>query len=57
MKPKDVTDSSFVKYNEESNKKDPKFKEVIMSGFQGIKIFLLRAIHQIGVKKSLLLKK
>ena len=26
IKPKDVTDSSFVKYVEESNKKDPKFK-------------------------------
>ena len=26
MKPKDVTDNSFVEYIEESNKKDPKFK-------------------------------
>ena len=26
MKPIDVTDDFFVKYNEESNKKDPKFK-------------------------------
>ena len=26
MKPIDVTDDSFVEYNEESNKKDPKFK-------------------------------
>ena len=26
MKPKDVTDSVFVEYSEESNKKDPKFK-------------------------------
>ena len=26
MKPKDVTDSSFIKYSEESNEKDPKFK-------------------------------
>ena len=26
VKPKDVTDSVFVKYNEEFNKKDPKFK-------------------------------
>ena len=25
-KPIDVTDDSFAKYNEESNKKDPKFK-------------------------------
>ena len=26
MKPKDVTSDSFAEYNEESNKKDPKFK-------------------------------
>ena len=26
IKPKDVTDNNFVDYNEESNKKDPKFK-------------------------------
>ena len=26
MKPTDVTDDSFVEYNEESNRKDPKFK-------------------------------
>ena len=26
MKPIDVTNDSFVEYNEESNKKDPKFK-------------------------------
>ena len=26
MKPKDVTDSVFVEYNEESNKKDPRFQ-------------------------------
>ena len=26
MKPIDVTDNSFAEYNEESNKKDPKFK-------------------------------
>ena len=26
MKPNDVTDDNFIEYNEESNKKDPKFK-------------------------------
>ena len=26
MKPTDVTDDSYVKYNKDSNKKDPKFK-------------------------------
>ena len=30
MKPIDVTDDSFAEYNEESNKKDPKFKVGIM---------------------------
>ena len=39
MKPKDVTDDSFVEYNEESNKKDPKFKvgdRVRISKFKNI---------------------
>ena len=26
LKPKDIKDDSFAEYNEESNKKDPKFK-------------------------------
>ena len=26
MRPKDVTDDSFVEYSEETNKKDPKYK-------------------------------
>ena len=47
MKPKDFTDDSFVEYNKEFNKK----------GFQDIQIFLLRIIHEIGVKKFLLLQK
>ena len=41
--------------------KNPKqtlnLKKMIMSEFKNLKIFLPRAIHQIGVKKSLLLKK
>ena len=57
MKPKDVTDSSFAEYNEDFNKRDPKFRVVIMLGFQSIKIFLLSVIHLIGVKKYSLLKK
>ena len=39
MKPIDVTDDSFVKYNEESNKKDPKFKvgdQVRISKYENI---------------------
>ena len=57
MKPKDVGDDSFVKYNEESNEKDPKFKYVIMSEFQNLKMYLLKGIHLIGVETFLLLKK
>ena len=54
MKPKDVTDKSFIEYSGESNKKSLNLKLVIMSGFQSTKIFLPRVIHQIGVKKFLL---
>ena len=39
MKPINVTDDSFVEYNEESNKKDPKFKvgdHVRISKFKNI---------------------
>ena len=57
MKPKDVTGDSFVKYVEESNKKDPKFKlgdHVRVSKYKNI---LLKVIYLIGVKKFLLLIK
>ena len=57
MKPKDLTDDSFVKYVEESNKKSLNLKQVIMSKFLSIKMCLSRVIHQIGPKKSLLLEK
>ena len=40
---------SFVEYNEESNEKNPKFKV-----FQSIRIFLLKDMLLIGVKKFLL---
>ena len=39
MKPKDVTDSAFVGYNEEFNKKILNLKQVIISEFLRIKIF------------------
>ena len=54
MKPKNVTDTVFVEYSDESNKKDPKFKDKFMLEFQNIKMFFLRVMHLIGVKKSLL---
>ena len=48
MKLMDVTDDSYGEYNEDFNKKDPKF--------QNIKTFLLKDILQIGQKFLLLIK-
>ena len=56
MKPNDVTYDSYAKYNEDFNKKDPKFK-VIMLDFQNANEFLLKDTLQIGQKKFLLLIK
>ena len=44
MKPIDITNDSYAEYNENPNKKDPKFKLVSMLEFQNIKTFLLRYI-------------
>ena len=57
MKPIDVTDDSFVEYNEESNKKILNLKLVIMLEFLSTKIFLLKDMLLIGQKKCLLLIK
>ena len=54
MKPIDVKSNSFAEYNEESSEKDPKFKVNVMSGFQIIKIFLLKDMLFTGVKRCLL---
>ena len=56
MKPIDVTDDSYAKYNEDFNKKDPKFK-VQMLEFQNTKTFFLKDMLRIGQKKFLLLAK
>ena len=56
MKSIDVKSDSFGEYNEESNEKYRKFKLVIMSGFPSTKIFLLKCVLLIGVKKFLLEK-
>ena len=50
-------DNSFAEYNKESNEKDPKFKVGAHVIFQSLKMYLLKDIHLIGVKKFLLLKK
>ena len=54
MKPIDVKNDSFAKYNEEYNEKNPKFKVNYMSGFQSTKIFLLNDMLLIGVMRFLL---
>ena len=55
MRPIDVTNDSFVEYNEESNKKSLNVQLVIMLEFLSTKISLLKDILLIGQKKFLLL--
>ena len=57
MMPIDVGDDSFAEYNEESNEKDPKFKVADHVRISSTKIFLLKDMLLIGVKKLLLLKR
>ena len=57
MKPIDITNDSYVEYNENLNKKDPKFKvgdHVRISKYKNI---FAKDILQIGQKKILLLAK
>ena len=51
MKLINVKSDSFADYNEEYNKKDPNFKVGDHVGFQSMKIFLLKYMFLIGVKK------
>ena len=57
MKPIDVTDDYFAEYNEESNKKDPRFKVGDHVRILSTKISLLKDMLLIGQKKFLLLVK
>ena len=57
MKPIDVKDNTYVDFGKEVNDNDPNLKMVIMSEYNNIKTFLLKAILQVGLKKFLLLKK
>ena len=52
MKPIDVKDNTYININKETNDKDPKFKVG-----DRVRIFLLKATLQIGLKNYLLLKK
>ena len=54
MKSADVKNDSFAEYNEESNEKDSNFKVVDHVRISKYKIFLLRDILLIGVKRFLL---
>ena len=55
MKPIDVTSDSYGEYNEDSSKKNPKFK--VGDHIQNTKTFLLKDTLQIGRKKFLLFLK
>ena len=57
MKSVDVTSDSYAEYNEDSNKRDPKFKDGDHVRISKYKIFLLKDIFQIGQKKFFLLVK
>ena len=57
MKPIDVTSDSYADCNEDSNKKDPKFKVGDHVRISKYKKFLLKNTPQIGRKKFLLLAK
>ena len=57
MKPIDGSSNSYAEYNEDSNKKDPKFKVGDHVRISNTKTFLLKDTLQIGQKKFLLLVK
>ena len=53
MKPVDVKLSSYIDSIKEINYQDPKFKIGDIVKYQNIKIFLKKAMFQIGLKKFL----
>ena len=55
MKPVDVKDNTYLDFEKEVNDNNPKL--AIILEFLNTKIFLLKDIHQIGLKKFLLLVK
>ena len=57
MKPIDVKDNTYINTSKEINNKDAKFKVGDHVRISKYKIFLLKGIYLIGVKKYLLLKK
>ena len=57
MKPIDVKDNTYINTSKEINNKDPKFKVGDYVRISKYKLFLLKGICLIGVKKYLLLNK
>ena len=53
MTPFDVKSSTYIDSSKEINNKDPKFKIDVLLEYQNIKIFLQKAMFQIGLRKWL----
>ena len=51
MTPFDVKSSTYIDSSKEINNKDPKFKIDVQLEYQNIKIFLQKAMFQIGLRK------
>ena len=57
LKPIDVNQSGCIDFDVENNDGDPKLKVDIMWEYPNIRTCFLKAIHQIDLKKILLLEK
>ena len=53
MKPVNVKDNTYIDFDKEVHGKNPKFKLGDHVRISNTKIFLLKDIHQIGLKKFL----
>ena len=57
MKPADVNSSTYIDFNKENEKEDPRFKVGDHKRMSKLKTFLQKITFQTGVKKFLWLKK
>ena len=57
MKRADVKSNTYIESSQKINDKNPKFKLVILLEYQNIETFLQKVTLEIGLKKSLWLKK
>ena len=53
----DIKNNTYIDFEKEVNDRDPKFKVADHVRISKYKMFLLKDIHQIGLKKFLLLAK